>query len=85
MTASTQKALKERRAEQASMAALGLPDFETAEDCDKRQQAMIRALERLGVKRKPLKRLQTRTLDQGAAPEMAESGAELTTHPASVA
>jgi hypothetical protein len=58
MTPTGRRAQKERRAEQAQMAALGLPDFETAEDCNRRQQIMIRALTRLGVKRKHLKRLQ---------------------------
>jgi hypothetical protein len=63
MTSPGRKSQKRQRAEQASMAALGLPDFETAEDCNRRQQTMIRALERLGVKRKHRKRLQKCTPD----------------------
>ena len=63
MTSTSRKARKERKAEQAQMAALGLPDFEPAEVCQKRQQTMIRALERLGVKRKQLKRLKKCTAE----------------------
>src|SRR3954451_14699721 len=50
MASTSHKADKQHRAEQAQMAALGIPDFETTDDCSRRQTQMIRALTRLGVK-----------------------------------
>ena len=54
MTALDRKARRKRKAEQAQMAALGIPDFETAEDCQKSQQSMIRALGRAPERHQPL-------------------------------
>jgi len=57
MASTSRKADKQHRAEQAQMAALGIPDFETAEACATRQAQMIRGLTRLGVKAKHLAQL----------------------------